>query len=875
MSAMLDTYDMQMLDYSGDHDVQMNPSSLDPWFQDEAKMEEDGPASKHESEGSSKIDTQIQEKVDATIEVDMEPSMELHNTEYDMLDAEEAHNSEIPDIEVYDASHILSPAMFAVASAEGETFREIFDTSIVRSTLDEATNVIPVESSNSLLETHPIASKETPSAPHVFPQSYIHESEPKKQPAINVNALESAPDTIEAAHEPSSEFHTTEFREPSPEDTENSVPDDGHPTVGSSTQDYLPAVDKVPAHPQIDNNVESDNAQLINIHDANAPGTVSGDNVSSGDPHEISEGVYIDPPPPVLLSLGADEGFDFSLFNEPSWNEGIQQDVEVKRIEHIFLHHLPTLYYEPLFTVFEALRHEEFLQSLFSLSEAELILEAVDLQLTLSEDNIYAREVTLHDLNVLHDVSGINGLLRIRLSAISPRFISRYQHLQSQISRLDLGILAEELPAETNGSDLLEDKERQGVSTEPKKLENHGTHEGAERLLHGIDDRSTQEEDSLDRGDYEGQEQAHEPVLNEQLQEHKAEEEATSSQEQTSTKEMSINIPVLMQDNSLSNQQLEYNKDEDDNEAQAEDENELSTPTHHSTPILGTCDLGASVHEDEYADVLALETAESNLHDDSQYTEDKYSFEQRKCEEGVEGPEYDNDEGQEGSGDEEYQAEDQGQYQEQKITEQHQDQQEYEEEEEHEYPEDIHLTQSQEGADLTVGQPTTDDTGQLVPSDAPGTSEPGEQINELLNEQASTIDQDASYEEGEYIDDIDTAYDHSAVIDAPEEFSHIEETEQSPHHAAGPLNSHPEFPEFLGEEWEDDLDGEGEIDDTWDEDNEAETVQSNSNSSSVTLSSKASKRSYDVLELDGDGNEDGNSHETPLGSPGPKRPRTQ
>ena len=51
---------------------------------------------------------------------------------------------------------------------------------------------------------------------------------------------------------------------------------------------------------------------------------------------------------------------------------------------------------------------------------------------------MYAREVTLHDLNVLHDTSGIGGPLRARLYAPSIRFIVRYQQLQEHVSQLHL-----------------------------------------------------------------------------------------------------------------------------------------------------------------------------------------------------------------------------------------------------------------------------------------------------------------------------------------------------------------------------------------------------------------------------------------------------
>lgn len=56
----------------------------------------------------------------------------------------------------------------------------------------------------------------------------------------------------------------------------------------------------------------------------------------------------------------------------------------------------------------------------------------------LLQDNIHAREVTLHDLNVLHDGFDMSGPLRLKLQVIAPRFIARYHSLQEQVSRLGI-----------------------------------------------------------------------------------------------------------------------------------------------------------------------------------------------------------------------------------------------------------------------------------------------------------------------------------------------------------------------------------------------------------------------------------------------------
>ena len=60
--------------------------------------------------------------------------------------------------------------------------------------------------------------------------------------------------------------------------------------------------------------------------------------------------------------------------------------------------------------------------------------------------------------------------------------------------------------------------------------------------------------------------------------------------------------------------------------------------------------------------------------------------------------------------------------------------------------------------------------------------------------------------------------------------------------------------------WEDAFDGDEDPDTTWEVEGEHETA---SNESSVTLSSKASKRSFEEVELD-----EGESSYSPPGSPG-------
>ena len=51
---------------------------------------------------------------------------------------------------------------------------------------------------------------------------------------------------------------------------------------------------------------------------------------------------------------------------------------------------------------------------------------------------MHAREISLHDLNILHHGLDLIGPLRLRLRTVLPRFINRYRGLQGQITRLNV-----------------------------------------------------------------------------------------------------------------------------------------------------------------------------------------------------------------------------------------------------------------------------------------------------------------------------------------------------------------------------------------------------------------------------------------------------
>jgi len=376
MSTMLDAYDMQMTDYHADLDIQMHPSSSDQWFQDEAKMEEDVPALKLESsfvlkpEGHLKTDLYAQEKIDGTIEVDMDLISDHQNVEYDMLEDEEVQDAGTDiDVEVYDASRGHSPGMGTIDLSQGQKsiFLDIFESAETNDTLNQDLPPEPLDPGEEQGDLHELESENV--------ESVL----PAEEAESVLFALIAESEPLEASTSQQSNLQIE-------------TPSDHHQDEECHTIDTEALLPQAPITELVESG-DADSLEVVAVHtpnetsqdkpDEKQPQTQleSTDN-SLGDPHEISEGVYIDPPPPVLLSLSPGEHFTFALFNKPAeWNSSLNSSP----IDHLLLHQLPTLYYEPLSSVFEALRHEEVIGSTFRLAEGELVLDAVDLQLSISE----------------------------------------------------------------------------------------------------------------------------------------------------------------------------------------------------------------------------------------------------------------------------------------------------------------------------------------------------------------------------------------------------------------------------------------------------------------------------------------------------------
>ncbi|KAF8556888.1 hypothetical protein OG21DRAFT_503797 [Imleria badia] len=436
-SPSIDAFDAQMLDFSSDPDVPMNITGSAEFFA-EALMDHDGHlASATYAEHAS-------------VEVDMEEYVG-DNAEYEMADETvefpRSHGDELLDIEVYDASHAPSPlvppqplqpsvdvpidpeqpASTSLAFSEHATLPELQGEPQSEVHLDHLVADAPhVESvalgegvsseAVSLQLAHPTAPDE-----HTLPISESQEQlgdtgrtngRPFETPAAAGAVDEAEPHIPPVAEE--------------------------HPATSEVAHYETPEARTAEATPLASADEAYDSGPLIQDEKAvdQAPVT-EGDAV---DPLHISDGVYIDPPPAVFLSIADLSQPGFVLFNQPDVEgESTGESHGNREAYSLLLEDRPTLYYEPLSSVFEALRQDEALLSRVPHSfEGELVLDAYDLQLAVSEDNVHSREISLHDLHILHDGSDFVGPFRLLLRAIVPRFIMRYYAIQEQIQRLNV-----------------------------------------------------------------------------------------------------------------------------------------------------------------------------------------------------------------------------------------------------------------------------------------------------------------------------------------------------------------------------------------------------------------------------------------------------
>ncbi|TFY65456.1 hypothetical protein EVG20_g5578 [Dentipellis fragilis] len=500
-ASVMEPYDAQMIDYSTDIDVPMQTTVSSPkaWPPPEAAMEDDT------IDTHPIVDaTPSQQKED--VEIEMEPYYE-ETVEYEMEDDYNA-NDELVDVEVYDAPRDSDPVAGEPSTSShspGPSQSEL-PPSTAEQLPPFAQHPPVMEHENVILDASPLPnpSPYTPS-PHTATEPAPHHL-PAEETSELPTILEPNPDSLahSSAYDSSGVLPTAEPAavndEPDgpvlEEHAESRAASASAEPKGVSSAEQLPAADhrgQDPSHvegeetdrqPDISGletvdfthlQQSADGLDTLATSEPEAVHEAPGFHEEDLNPHEVAEGVFIEPPPAVLLELSSSSDQpECCLFNAPIASGSVSpHGLDFSSRFEVLLAHRPTLYYERLSDVFEALREEERIQRLAEFAEGEMVLDAYDLQLAVSEDNIYAREVTLHDLNILHDGTDFTGPLRIRLRFIMPRFIGRYHLLRDQISRLNLAEDGEEVynQAEPNYEDVHEEFYQENTSDEQAQAE--------------------------------------------------------------------------------------------------------------------------------------------------------------------------------------------------------------------------------------------------------------------------------------------------------------------------------------------------------------------------------------------------------------------
>ncbi|TFY55153.1 hypothetical protein EVJ58_g8427 [Rhodofomes roseus] len=521
----MDTFDTQMFD-SGDGDIPMYTGNgpSEPWFSVEATMADEGT-----NAGFQPYHT------DQSVEIEM-ADHDDEITEYEMADEREYgrdNDAEVVDIDLVDVSRQASPPP-GVSTLSVPHFRSEVDPTYERGLslasfgpfADSAQEVRLGEVVEHPMLPQTVEYGSAATAP-------MSDAQPSDEPASSIaQDLEQVPDSVvtqtalmngAGVHLPGEESAAADVVEQRETQTTANTADAGdashHVVVqeqsdvaenkdigdGSSTPqqaDRLPSPlpsASLPTEQADDHTVDPYEVEEPPVErPANALGvhaTTTAENILGADPHEISEGVYIDPPPAVLLTVSsASNPLECCLFNQPVRSPGSQSPSTSSVAERallLLLHHRPTLYYEALSVVFDALRQEEHIKNVYDLERDELVLDAYDLQLIVSEDNVHVHEVTLHDLNVLHDGADLTGPLRLELR-VMPRFISRYNALRDQIARLDLAVEEEQ----AYESELASEHRGEEGTVFTHEAQSHNNADGTEHRQEQEVQETAQEEDT-------------------------------------------------------------------------------------------------------------------------------------------------------------------------------------------------------------------------------------------------------------------------------------------------------------------------------------------------------------------------------------------
>lgn len=399
----MDSYDAPMLDYSGDTDVHMHTtlSSPKPWIQSETIMEED----LHPIHLSDHFPSHGPQQ---DVEVDMDDYFN-ENVEYEMADGENpVPDTELVDIDVYDAPREeIFPAHPPTSLSTDPTVQDI----------SEKPSEAHFPSDSGIVPEHVPgpAGVETPYSQAAEPES-LTPSFPQAEISENTDALTSdqpivlAPQASSSISEVVSADLISDIGISAGVKTAEAVADNTPKSLDihqlaeqTNVQDFSTAERPTVEENTRQSEIQNDSAhEDVREHDESHEGDFPGEapdgigavesheaGEDDSDPHEIFDGVYIEPPPPVLLELPSSSSQpECALFNAPvALNiHGLETETpSTEAVYTVLLQNRPTLYYETMNDVFEALRQEERIQSIAEFVEGEMIIDAYDLGLLVSE----------------------------------------------------------------------------------------------------------------------------------------------------------------------------------------------------------------------------------------------------------------------------------------------------------------------------------------------------------------------------------------------------------------------------------------------------------------------------------------------------------
>jgi len=207
--------------------------------------------------------------------------------------------------------------------------------------------------------------------------------------------------------------------------------------------------------------------------------------------------------PPILFTFRNESFWLFAAFKE---YEG-ESPTSTPLFDDPAEHHL---YYNSLDMLFKRL-HDHFPS--FEESQMEMIFSVDKLDMTISEDNAYSSEVSLHDFGRIH--TGCDQPTPMQLSmSESPRFIHRFNALAKHVAKFtadDMQNLSDDGKEATNEDDTLQqprdsqDEEAELVNAENEQitellddLEDGGEAFAIPDKVELVEDEETLEEDQLE-----------------------------------------------------------------------------------------------------------------------------------------------------------------------------------------------------------------------------------------------------------------------------------------------------------------------------------------------------------------------------------------